>query len=99
MKPQGAPYHGVPDMNTLVEGAAGQVLAVGAERHAVNGLAVFGQRVDAHAAFHVPQPHRGVEGRAVWGEVSMRSQRLPPISASLNKFNHIFIGLHGGTVG
>lgn len=38
---------------------------VGAERHAVDGLLVFGQRVDADAPVHVPEPDRGVEGRAV----------------------------------
>lgn len=57
-------YLCVPDMHALVEGAAGQVLAVGAEGDAVDGLLVLGERVDAHAAFHVPEPHRGVEGGA-----------------------------------
>lgn len=38
---------------------------VGAERHAVDRLLVFGQRVDADAPVHVPEPDRGVEGRAV----------------------------------
>ena len=54
-------YLGVPDVDTLVEGAAGQVLAVGAEGHAVDGLLVLGERVDAHASLHVPQAHRRVE--------------------------------------
>lgn len=35
--------------------------AVGAEGHAVDGLLVAGQGVDAHAALHVPQAHRGVK--------------------------------------
>lgn len=54
-------YRGVPDVDALIEGAAGQVLAVGAEGHAVHGLLVLGQRVDANASLHVPQPHRGVK--------------------------------------
>lgn len=54
----------VPDVHAFVEGAAGQVLAVGAEGHAVDGLLVLGQRVDADAALHVPQSHGGVEGGA-----------------------------------
>lgn len=58
-------YLGVPDVHALVEGAAGQVLAVRAEGHAVHGLLVLGERVDAHAALHIPEPHRGVERRAV----------------------------------
>lgn len=66
-------YLGVPDVHALVEGAAGQVLAVRAEGHAVHGLLVLGERVDAHAALHIPEPHRGVERRAVgtgWGRTS-----------------------------
>ena len=51
-------------MDTLVEGAAGQVAPVWAEGHAVDGLLVAGERVDAHAALHVPQTHRRVERRA-----------------------------------
>jgi len=57
----------VPDVDTLVEGAAGQVASVGAEGHAVDGLLVARERVDAHAALHVPQAHRRVEGRAGGG--------------------------------
>lgn len=48
-------------MHTLVKGAAGQVLAVGAERDAVDRFLVFGECVDAHAALHVPQPDSGIE--------------------------------------
>lgn len=44
-------------MDTLVKGAAGQVPAIWAEGHAVDGLLVAGQRVDAHAPLHVPQTH------------------------------------------
>lgn len=48
----------VPDVDTLVEGAAGEVSAVRTEGHAVHGLLVASQRVDAHPALHVPQTHR-----------------------------------------
>lgn len=54
----------VPDVHAFVEGAAGQVLAVGAESHAVDGFLMLGQRVDADAALDVPQSHGGVEGGA-----------------------------------
>ena len=57
-------HRGVPDVDTLVEGAAGEVSAVGAEGHAVDGLLVAGQSVDTHPALHVPQTHRGVKGCA-----------------------------------
>ena len=57
-------YLSVPDVDTLVEGAAGQVAPVGAEGHAVDGLLVAGERVDADAALHVPQTHRRVERSA-----------------------------------
>lgn len=59
-----AAHRRVPDVHAFVEGAAGQVLAVGAEGHAVDRLLVLGQRVDADAALHVPQSHGGVEGGA-----------------------------------
>ncbi|KAJ4936962.1 hypothetical protein JOQ06_001546, partial [Pogonophryne albipinna] len=36
------------DVHTLVEGAAGEVPAVWAEGHAVDGLLVAGQSVDTH---------------------------------------------------
>ena len=65
--PREGAYLRVPDVDTLVEGAAGQVAAVGAEGHAVDGLLVLGERVDADAALHVPQPHRRVERRAARG--------------------------------
>lgn len=51
----------VPDVHTLIEGAAGQVLAIGAEGHAVDGFLVFGQRVNADASLHIPQSHSRVE--------------------------------------
>lgn len=65
-------------MDALVEGAAGQVASVGAEGHAVDGLLVAGERVDAHAPLHVPQPHRGVEGGAAEVRATPRSGRSPP---------------------
>ena len=60
-------YLRVPDVDALIEGATGQVAPVGAEGHAVDRLLVAGQRVNAHPALYVPQPHRGVEGRAAGG--------------------------------
>lgn len=51
-------------MHTLVKGAAGQVLAIGAEGDTVDGLLMFGERVDAHATLHVPQPDGGIERSA-----------------------------------
>ena len=59
------PYLSVPDVHTLVEGAAGQVPPVGAEGHAVDGLLVARERVDADTTLRVPQPYRRVKGRAV----------------------------------
>lgn len=56
-----SPDLSVPDVDTLVKGAAGEVPAVGTEGHAVDGLLVAGQSVDAHAALHVPQTHSGVK--------------------------------------
>ena len=54
-------YLSVPDVHTLVEGAAGQVLPVGAEGHAVHGFLVLGQRVEAHAPLHVPEADGRIE--------------------------------------
>ena len=54
----------VPYVDALVEGAAGEVLAVGAEGHAVDGLLVLGQRVQTRAAVHLPESNRRVERRA-----------------------------------
>lgn len=51
-------------MDALVEGPAGQELPVGAEGHAVHGLRVLGQRVEAHPPLHLPEPHRRVKRRA-----------------------------------
>lgn len=59
-------YRGVPDVDTLVEGAASQVLAVGAEGHTVDGFLVLGQRVNANPSLDVPQAHRRVERGAAW---------------------------------
>lgn len=47
----------VPDMNTLVKGAAGEVPAIRAKGNAVHGLLVAGQCVDTHSTLHVPQTH------------------------------------------
>lgn len=52
-------------MDALIEGAAGQVLAVGAEGHAVDGFLVLGQRVDANPSLDIPQSYCRVEGGAV----------------------------------
>ena len=54
-------YLSVPDVHTLVEGAAGQVLPVGAEGHAVHGFLVLGQCVEAHAPLHVPEADGRIE--------------------------------------
>lgn len=54
-------YLCIPDVHTFVEGAAGQMPPVGAERHTVNGLLVFSQRVDADPSLHVPQTNCGVK--------------------------------------
>lgn len=56
-------------MDALVERAAGQKLAVGRERDAVDGLRVFGEGVDALAALHVPKSHGRVEAGAGQYEV------------------------------
>lgn len=68
----------VPDVDTFVKGAAGQVSAIWAKGHAVDGLLVFGQRVDADPSLHVPETHCGVEGGAGgwtkkrgWGNLSI----------------------------
>lgn len=47
----------VPDVDTLVEGAAGEVPAIRAEGHAVDGLLVAGQCVNTHPALYIPQTH------------------------------------------
>lgn len=68
-------------MDTLVEGAAGQVSSVGAEGDAVDGLLVLGQRVDADPSLYVPQTHGGVEGGAVGGrtfKVGLHAGPLAP---------------------
>lgn len=51
------PDLGVPDVNTLVKGATGEVPAIRAKGHAVDGLLVAGQCVDTHPTLHVPQTH------------------------------------------
>lgn len=54
----GRRYLCVPDVHTFVEGAAGEMTAIGAERDAVDGLLVPCQCVYADATFGVPQSHR-----------------------------------------
>ena len=68
-------YLSVPDVHTLVEGAAGQVLPVGAEGHAVHGFLVLGERVDAHAPLHVPKSDGRIERGAA--KTQRRSPRTP----------------------
>lgn len=65
-------YRGVPNVNTLVKGAAGQVPPVGAEGHAVHGFLVLGQGVNANASLHIPQPHRRVKRGAGKGSQVVR---------------------------
>lgn len=60
-------YLCIPDVHTFVEGATGQMPTIGAESHAVDGLLVFSQRVDADASLHIPKTNRGVKGRTVEG--------------------------------
>ena len=45
-----------PDVQAFVEAAAGQQLPVGREGHAVHGLRVLRQVVQARARLRVPQP-------------------------------------------
>lgn len=75
-------YLCIPDVHAFVEGATGQVPAVGAERHAVDRLLVFSQRVDADAPLHVPETDRGVKGCTV-GEGGGDRQGLWGIRTSL----------------
>ena len=44
-------------MDALVEGAAGEMPAIRAEGHAVDGLLVTRQCVNADPALYVPQTH------------------------------------------
>lgn len=60
---QGA-YLRVPDVHTLVKGAAGQIFAIRAKSYTIDGFLVFGERVDANAPLHVPQPNRRVKRSA-----------------------------------
>ena len=54
----------IPDVNTLIEGATGQKLAIGTEGHTVHWLLVLGQRVKTRPPIHLPQSHRRVKRRA-----------------------------------
>lgn len=54
-------YLSVPDVHTLVKGAAGQVLPVGAKSYTIDWFLVFGERVDANTPLHVPQSNCRIE--------------------------------------
>ena len=54
-------YLSVPDVQTHIKGAAGQLLPVRAEGHAVHGFLVLGEHVDAHTLLHVPKSHGSIE--------------------------------------
>lgn len=54
-------HRSVPNMDTLIEGAAGEVFAVRTEGHTVDWLLVLCERVNTDSSLHIPQPHRGVE--------------------------------------
>lgn len=73
----------VPDMNTLVEGAAGKVPAVRAKGNAVHGLLVASQCVDTHPTLHVPQAHCWVK----WCATEMEWEGSEHESCC-NKINH-----------
>lgn len=74
------PNLGVPDVNTLVEGAAGKVPAVWAKGYAVDGLLVTGQCVDTHPTLNVPQTHRWVK----WCAREMGGRRVGHLCKSQN---------------
>ena len=86
-------YLSVPDVHALVEGAAGQVLPVGAEGHTVHGFLVLGERVDAHAPLHVPKSDGRIEGGA--GK-TQRSPRIPVGSEKLTTAASSFRPVSGG---
>ena len=44
----------------LIGRTGSDIFAVGGKGDAVDGLRVLGERVDAGAVLHVPQPHVGV---------------------------------------
>lgn len=70
-------YRGVPDVHALIEGAAGQVLPIGAEGYAVHGFLVLGQSVNTHTSLDVPQSHRRVEwGTGEGSQVVINKQRV-----------------------
>ena len=54
-------YLSVPDVQTLAEGATGQVLPTGAKGHTVYGFLVLGEHVDAHTLLHVPKLDGSIE--------------------------------------
>ena len=63
-----------PDVEALVEGARGDVLAVGAEGDGVDGVFVLLEAVQAPPGLHVPQLHCGVE--AVDGKSTTPCQHI-----------------------
>lgn len=68
-------YLCVPDVHAFVEGPAGEVAPVWAERDAVDGFLVSCQRVHADAALGVPQAHRGVKRRTAGHSGPERSMK------------------------
>lgn len=71
-----------PNVHALVKATRGQMLTVRTERHRVYRFRVLGQRMDAAATLHIPQPHRRIErGRGEdqvgVGVVSSRARGRP----------------------
>lgn len=63
-------------MDTLIKGAASQVLAIRAEGHTVDGFLVLGQRVNTNPSLDIPQSHCRVErGAACVGGETGRMHR------------------------
>ncbi len=58
-------YRGVPDVHTLIKGATGQVLAVRAEGHTVDGFLVLRQSVNTNPSLDIPQSYCRVKGGTV----------------------------------
>ena len=65
----------VPQPHRVIVAAAGQGLAVGAERHRPDGAGVAGEgAADRVAGGHVPQPHRAIVAAAGQG-LAVRAER------------------------
>ena len=56
-------YGNIPDVNTLVERASSEILAVGREGHRVDGLSVPAEDMQTLATLDVPQAYGRVEAR------------------------------------